>query len=104
MQLAIFAKKRKTKDGKSFYGYLSTMTRKSTGEAQTISVKFRDECGQPNAADCPCNIIVDKKDCNMSTRTFVREDTGEAATSYTLWVNKWAKGPAYVDHSLDDFE
>lgn len=104
MEIAIFAKKRKTRDGKAFYGYLTSLTRKSTGEALTVAVKFRDDAGSPRPDECPCNIIINKGDCNMATRSFVREDTGEAAVGYTLWVNKWSKGAAYVDHSMDDFE
>ena len=103
MEITIFAKKRTTTEGKSFYTYLSTLKRKD-GTEQTVSVKFRDDCGNPKPEKCPMNIIVNKNDANMSKRDFIRADTGEAAQSFTLWVSAWEQGSPYVDHSLDDFE
>lgn len=103
MEITIFAKKRTTKDGKTFYGYISTLTRKD-GTKQTVSVKFRDECGSPKPEKCPVNIKFDKSDANLATSEFVREDTGERATSYTLWVSAWENVSPYIDKSLDDFE
>lgn len=103
MNLAIFAKKRTTKEGKTFYSYLSTMTKKD-GSDLTVTVKFRDECGSPKPENCPVNIIVDKEHANLSSRDYVREDTGETVKSYILWVSAWEMGAPFVDHSLDDFE
>lgn len=103
MELTIYAKKRTSADGKPFFGYLSTLTRKD-GTKQTVSVKFREDCGNPKADKCPMNIIVDKTNANMTVKEFTREDTGEACNSYTLWVSAWEPGSAFVDHSLDDFE
>ena len=103
MEITIYAKKRTTAEGKSFFSYLSTLTRKD-GTKQTVSVKFRDECGNPKPENCPMNVKFDKGNANMTTREFVREDTGEVGTSYTLWVSAWEPGTPFVDHSLDDFE
>ena len=103
MEITIYAKKRRTTEGKSFFSYLSTLTRKD-GTKQTVSVRFRDDCGNPKPEKCPMNIKFDKDNANMTTREFTREDTGEAGTSYTLWVSKWEPGALFVDHSLDDFE
>ena len=103
MEITIYAKKRTTTDGKSFFSYLSTLTRKD-GTKQTVSVKFRDDCGSPKPEKCPMNIKFDKCDANMVTREFVREDNGEVGISYTLWVSKWEQDSPFVDHSLDDFE
>lgn len=103
MEITIYAKKRTTTEGKSFYSYLSTLTRKD-GTKQTVSVKFRDECGNPKPENCPMNVKFDKINANMATREFVRDDTGEVGTSYTLWVAAWEPGTPFVDHSLDDFE
>lgn len=105
MKLTIFAKKRTTKEGKTFYTYLSTMTRKD-GTELTTSVKFRDDCGSPKPENCPVNIIVNKENANLSTRTYTREDNGELAMSYTLWVSAWELDTAnpFVDHSLDEFD
>lgn len=103
MEITIFAKKRKTKDGKSFYSYLTTLTRKN-GENLTTQVKFREDCGSPKADLCPMNIVVEKGKANLSSKDFIREDTGETCKSFTLWVSEWAKGSEYIDTSLDDFE
>ena len=110
MEITLFAKKRSTKEGKIFYNFLSTLTKKD-GTQLLVTVRFRDDCGQPKAEACPMNILVDKKDCNLATRKFNREVTDEATgelvreqgESYTLWVSKWTPGAAYVDHSMDDF-
>lgn len=101
MELTIFAKKRKSHEGKEFYSYLTSLTRKD-GSTLTTAVRFRDDSA-PKPSDCPCNIVVEKKNANLATSEFVREDTGEIATSYTLWVKAWTPGGAYVDKSLDDF-
>lgn len=103
MELTIFAKKRTTEEGKSFYSYITTLTKKD-GEKQTVGVRFREECGQPKGDTCPCNIIVEKGNANLSTKSFIREDTGEVAESLTLWVKAWEKGSEYVDTSLDEYE
>lgn len=103
MEITIYAKKRNTADGKTFYSYLSTLNRKD-GTKQTVSVKFREEAGNPKPELCPMNIKFDKVMGNMSTKEFIREDTGESAMSYTLWISAWEPGTPFVDHSLDEFE
>ena len=101
MTVTLFAKKKKTKEGKAFTAYIGTLTRKD-GTTQTVAVKFHEDLQPPKV--CPCNIIVDKRDGNMARSTYTREDTGELAESFTLWISKYTPGPEYVDHSLDDFE
>ena len=103
IELTIFAKRRTNKEGKPFTGYLTTLTRRD-GTSQTVGVKFRIECGAPDAAQCPCIINVEKNALNMARRDFVNEKTGEAMTGYTLWISAWTMGRPYEDHSLDDFE
>ena len=103
MEITIYAKKRTTSEGKTFFSYLSTLTRKD-GTTQTVSVKFRDERGNPKPEKCPMNIKFEKSAANLTTREFTREDTGETCISYTLWVSRWEQGAPFVDHSLDDFE
>ena len=88
MEITIYAKKRHSKEGKMFYNYLSTLTRKD-GTKQSVTVKFRDECGNPRPENCPMNI------------RFERD--GVSGISYTLWISKWEQIGEYVDHSLDDF-
>lgn len=103
MKITVFAKKRTTRDGKPFYGYIATLTRKD-GSDITVTVKFRDECGAPKPEKCPMNIHFPKTAANLTTKEYVREDTGELANSHTLWVSAWEQGEAYIDKSLDDFE
>ena len=103
MEITIYSKKRTTAEGKTFFSYLSTLTRKD-GTKQMVSVKFRDDAGNPKPENCPMNIKFNKCDANMATKEFTREDTGEIGTSYTLWVSRWEQGSPFVDHSLDDFE
>lgn len=104
MQLTIFAKQGTSKEGKKFSIYLGRLVNRNTGEEVNVRVKFREDCGQPKAERCPMNIIVDKADANMVTSNYVVEETGEERTRRTLWVSKWSEGPAYVDHSLDDYD
>lgn len=103
MNLTIFAKKRKSEDGREFYTYLTTLKKKDGTELK-CQVKFREACGNPKGADCPMNIIVDKNAANLSAKDIEREETGEIMTVYSLWVSEWKKGEKYVDHSLDDFD
>lgn len=103
MEISIFSKRCQTREGKTFFKYLSTLKTKA-GEPLPVQVKFRDECGSPKPDTCPCNIIVTKEQCNLSKREYTREDTGEVCTARVLWVNGWKPGSAYVDHSMDDID
>ena len=105
MLLNIFAKKRTTDDGKPFYSYLTTLTKKD-GNQETVQVKFREDCGQPKGQDCPRVIEVKKGDANLVKRKVmvVRGDADEEVESRTLWVSGWVDKGEYVDHSLDDYD
>lgn len=110
MEITVFAKQRKTKEGKIFYSFLSTLTKKD-GTQLICTVKFREDA-KPKPEQCPMNILVLKENANLNTRKFTREvtdpATGEISTeegvSHTLWISSWLPGGQYVDHSLDDFE
>ena len=102
LKLAVFAKKRTTKEGKVFFSYLSTLKKKS-GEEEIAQIKFRDVCGNPDPDRCPMNIEIPRGSANLSTRTFTREDTGEIVDQKVLWVSKWSEGEPYVDTSLDEY-
>lgn len=107
MEITIYAKKRTTREGKTFYNYLSRLNRRDeTGEiiSQIVSVKFREDAGTPKPENCPMNIEFPKQTANLSSRNYTREDTGETGKSYTLWISEWEPGTPFVDHSLDDFE
>ena len=103
MEITIFAKERKNKDGKTFWGYLTRIINKKTGEVETLGVRFRQSCGSPDPNKCPMNIKVEKKDVNIAENTYTREDTGETAISKCMWVNNWKEGSEYIDHSTDDY-
>lgn len=102
MELTIFAKKRLTKEGKTFYTYLTTLTRKD-GSTLTAAVKFRESCGIPKPEQCPMIIIVEKSAANLSIKEMTT-DEGNMFSSATLWVSDWMLSDRkYEDHSLDDF-
>lgn len=102
MEITIFAKKRTSSDGRSFYSYLATLPRKD-GTDQTMTVRFREECGSPDPKSCPMNIKVDRDDANVSKRSYTNAN-GDQSVGYTLWVSAWAEGAPYVDLSLDEFD
>ena len=110
MQLTIFAKKMTSKDGRTFFRYLTTLHRKAedgTIEDVTTSVKFREDCGAPKGENCPINILVEKEDCNYRERVDTyRDEAGEEQTylNKTLWISYWKESPEkYVDTSMDQF-
>lgn len=103
MEITIFAKKRTTADGrKTFFSYLTTLTRKD-GTPCTCSVKFTAPAEAPDPLDCPCNIIVEKSACNMSTEDYTDAKSGEVRKSHKLWIREYRSGSPYVDHSMDEF-
>ena len=103
MNITIYAKRRTSREGKKFIVYVTRMTKKD-GTTVGVKVKFNEDCPQPKPDQCPMNIVVDKEHANMSQQVYDREDTGEQAIAYTLWVNQWTEGEKFVDHSLDEFE
>ena len=104
MEITIFAKKRNTKDGKTFYQYLTTLERKD-GTTETVRVAFRniDSNEMPKPESCPRNIKCDKGDVNLARTKYTDNETGEVRERKTLWVSKWESGSQYVDTSLDDY-
>ena len=103
MKILIYAKKRTTSEGKTFYSYLTKLVSNKTGETVTASVKFA-ECDAPKADMCPCYIEFDKANANLDTKERIDEETGNAFTSKTLWIKKYnLSAEKYVDTSLDEF-
>ena len=106
IEITIFAKKMQTKDGKTYFRYLTTLP----GDEERIRVKFRDEAGAPK--DCPCNILIKKGSCNLATDRYtvevVNKETGEVTEenreARVLWVSAWEKSSnAYEDTSMDEY-
>lgn len=103
MKILLYAKKRTTSEGKTFYSYLTKLLNNKTGETITASVKFA-ECDAPKADTCPCYIEFDKANANLDTKERIDEETGNAFTSKTLWIKKYnMSDEKYVDTSLDEF-
>ena len=106
MQQTIFAKQRTSKEGNKFYTYFTTL-KKNDGTELTTQVKFKEECGNPEGAKCPMNIVFDKEDANFTEKNVTYKDAEgveQEALRRTLWISKWSEGEPYVDHSMDDFE
>lgn len=100
IEITIFGKRRKSKEGREFVTYFTELTNKNTGEVEKISVKFREECGSPK--QMPCNIRIAKGDCNIAPRHY-EDAEGVDRETKDLWVSKWEPGSEYVDHSMDDY-
>lgn len=105
MLITIYAKKRTTREGKSFYSFLTKLVKKGTGETITAQVKFRESCGTPDGKLCPCNLEINKKTANFASKEMTDNDTGLIFTSNTLWVSDWQYSEIpFADTSMDDFE
>ena len=102
MQITIFAKKRSTSEGKTFFNYLATLPLKD-GTEQTVTVKFREDVIRPKPENCPMNIKFEKDNASISKRTYEKDD-GSTGIGYTLWVGDWAEGDPYVDESFEEFD
>lgn len=111
MKITVYAKKRTTKEGKTFAVYLSKLTNKN-GDETPITVHFKQTAGLLNPDKCPAVIEFDRKNANLSKKEkhFARVDvvTGERVETITidnqLWVSEYRVCDGeYVDNSLDDF-
>lgn len=100
MEITIYAKNKKTAEGRSFRIYLSRLTNKRTGEVVPVRVNFKE--GLPLPTVFPVNIVVQKKDANLA-ETHYRDDEGEERVARSLWVNAYEMGNPFEDHSLDDY-
>lgn len=105
MLLNVFAKKRTGKDGKVFYNFLSTLTKKN-GDQETVQLKFREDAGIPNASKCPMTIEVDKSKANLTKKMVTVEKNNEEKEieQRTLWISEYEYKGNYVDTSLDEYE
>lgn len=101
MKLNVFAKKRTRKDGKVFYNYLSTITKKD-GTEESVQLKFREDAGQPNPKECPRVIQVNKENANLVKKTVIIDE--KEIEQRTLWISKYNDLGDYVDTSLDEYE
>lgn len=103
MKITVYAKKRQTEDGRTFYTFLTTI-RKKDGTDLTSRVVFGEDAKPLKPDACPCNIEFDKINANMSYKSYTDKD-GNKQKSATLWIKEYTPSKdVYVDHSLDDFE
>lgn len=104
MNFTLYGKKYTTTDGKkTFFRYFANLTKKD-GSEFPVTVKFREECGNPK--NLPCTITIDKKDANLTKDKYIAVDDNGIEiekTKEVLWVSAF-KETEYTDHSLDDFE
>lgn len=104
MTITVFAKAHTTKEGRNFNTYVTRLT-KTDGTTLGMSLKFGKDCAIPKKF--PCNIDVEKKDCNFSERSrryVTSEGEEKEVTERTLWVKAWSNETEYIDTSMDDFE
>lgn len=111
MKITIYAKKRSTKEGKTFHVFLSKLTAKN-GDEIPVTVHFKQSSGLPNPDKCPCVIEFDRTTANLSKKEkhFARVDvvTGEKVETITidnqLWLSEFTVCDGeYKDTSLDEF-
>ena len=98
IQITVFAKTRKTEEGRAFTSYNGRLTKKN-GETLSVGIKFKSPCTGPNKEECPCNIIFEKQDANLAQRY---DEEADRVYS-TLWIAAYKMGEPYEDHSLDEF-
>lgn len=101
MKLTIYAKTKKTSEGRSFKVYLSRLYNKRTGEDVPVRVVFQEGCTLPTIF--PCNIVAEKADMNLSEKKY-RDEQGEEHITRSLWIKDYQMGEPFEDHSLDDYE
>lgn len=104
MEIALFAKKRNTAEGKSFVGYWATLENPKTGEEVPVTVKFKDDkCKPVPLEDCPCMITLEKGDCSLTKPYEFESKDGSVGIGRDLWIYNWERSGDYVDHSMDDY-
>lgn len=100
MELTIYAKTKKTAEGRSFRIYLSRLTNKKTGEEVPVRVNFQE--GLPLPTVFPVNIVIKREDANLSEKRY-KDEEGEEHLTRSLWIKAYEMGSPFEDHSLDDY-
>lgn len=104
MKTTIFAKRVKTRDGKTFVTFVTNLERKD-GSRQYMRVMYsgKDRNKAFDSDVCPLVIEFNREDANTSTETYT-DKSGEERKSYTLWLKDYkVSDEKFVDHSLADF-
>lgn len=106
MKITVFTKQGKKKDGTPFKKYVTTLTRKSTGEKVYADVRFPED--SLNAYQMKTGVVISfpaiiEFKGNMTESHTTAED-GKEYTNHFVWVKEIVSDEPYVDTSLDDFE
>lgn len=104
MKTTVFAKRIKTKSGKSFIVFVTSLERKD-GTKQYMQVMYsgKDRNKAFDSDVCPLVIEFNREDANVSAKTYT-DRFGEERKSYTLWLKDYkVVDEKFLDHSLDDF-
>lgn len=104
MKTAVFAKRIKSHDGKSFTIFVTNLERKD-GTPQYMKVMYtgKDKNKNFDSDACPMIIEFDRQSANVS-KTVYTDRNGEDRLTYTLWIKDYRRlNEQFVDHSLDDF-
>lgn len=98
IKTTVFAKERRTHEGRPFTAYYTTLTKKD-GTKVYADVKFTKACEKPEAFP----VTFEVTSGNVSNRQVEDPYDGTKKTYYTLWVKGYSNVEPYEDHSLDDF-
>lgn len=100
IEITVFEKKAKSKDGRQFSIYLT----KLPGDTDTARVKFREYSTPPKTF--PVNIELTQKECSFVEREYAQEVDGDLVKrkERTLWVGNWSLSDnEYRDNSMDKY-
>lgn len=102
MELTVFASRKHTSDGgKPFTVYSTKLVNRTTNTEDYVQVRF---VGTMELKNCPCIIKVEKRDANISKRTWIDKD-GVTRETLVLWIKNYTlSDKEYIDHSLDNYE
>lgn len=104
MKTTIFAKRVKTREGKSFTKFVTSLEHKD-GTRQYMNAMYSgdDKNKKFDPADCPMVIEFERDKANVSTQTYI-DKNGDVRKNYTLWIKDYRQtDEKYVDNSLDDY-
>lgn len=98
IKVTVFAKERKTHEGRPFTSYFTKLKKKS-GEEVNADVRFTKAAGTP--PEFPVTFEVTAG--NVSHREVEDPYDGSKKTYFTLWVKAFQNAEAFEDNSLDEF-
>lgn len=106
MKITVFSKTGKKHDGTTFKKYVTTVTKKSTGEKVYCDVKFPDDVLNKYQMETG-NVVTFPVEMDFNGNMTERHNTyndGKEYTNHYIWVKEILNVEPYIDTSLDDFE